>query len=314
VNPRFKLYHPLWIHIPAALLIVIYGTAFIWHMVIIKHEARWYDVPLYLFYPLLILGFSVFVDEFWAVSETGERFNWISLLDEFFIALPHTDTDLGISSWVVMLLIVASVGMAAVLEIRRPHQPKVNDFSVENVTVYQAMLVEQFKSGQSVAYWEKHKIPIYFWFLLLLWGGAASTGIGSWDNKDRFLIVFWAVIFLGILGFFLWDRRFISVNRERLLASGGPIYQRLLRLEPLAITDIDILEVTGVKVPADCLHYGDDSRNFFVEDQKFRYVKITDSNNETYLIASRHPDRLAAAIRAMKEAAEGSQETGEATG
>ena len=142
------LKHPLWTHIPGALLWVAMFVAF-WRVWPLPDPApahfggdgtpdRWgaqWEIPLIvLLVSLVAIAVSIAVDEFWARQEKRKRFNWASLIDEVFLGFLTAMTFQYVEalettpyffrhSWSLTggLVLIAALG-AVLLEIMRPHR------------------------------------------------------------------------------------------------------------------------------------------------------------------------------------------------
>ena len=174
------LKHPLWTHIPGALLWVAMFVAF-WRVWPLPDPApahfgsdgtpdRWgaqWEIPLIvLLVSLVAIAVSIAVDEFWARQEKRKRFNWASVIDEVFLGFLTAMTFQYVEalettphffrhSWSLTggLVLIAALG-AVLLEIMRPHRSTTLTGVQEDVSQLETEVASRQRSGQPWVYWE----------------------------------------------------------------------------------------------------------------------------------------------------------------
>jgi len=315
------LKHPLWTHIPGALLWVFMVVTF-WRSWPLPDPApahfggdgypdRWgaqWEIPLIVLgVSLVVLGVSVAVDEFWARQERRKRFNWASTLDEVLLGLLtamtiqyvealETTPHLFRHSWALTggFVLLPALG-AVLLEIMRPHRPSPLAGVREDVSRLENEVASRKRSGQPWVYWESQNPRYVKWYIPIFGVGLLALGFTTWsDNRWAASAAFaaGALVLLLISGGFR-----LSVTETRVRLRAGFLGIPLLKLELKDVVDAAPHDFSPL---ADFGGYGirrnREMSAFFLQGD--RGVKLTTAKGKKYLIGSEHPDRLAAVLRA----------------
>jgi hypothetical protein len=303
------LIHPLWVHIPAGVLAIIRVSIFIWQMVLTSHTAVWSDVPIEFVFTFGIILLSVLVDETWARQEHRKRFNWFSLLDELILSSVASVfiTDHMIAIWAIS---VVSVGAAVVLELFRPFYPLAQASDAHNIDVFEAGLRERFASGKSVAYLENWHPLLGDVLILFTVTFTLTVVFYEWRWHAWLRTIFWLLVTAGAI--MKYGGSTISVS-----SSGIHVRQGIFGWGSLAISLGKILSVApGIGSPSAYLYGYELWKSagnrawslghlmYYLGLRSHTVVHVITHSEDEYFIASHDPDRLAAAIRAMKEAAD----------
>jgi hypothetical protein len=321
---KLDLKHPLWTHVPGALLLGVSAVAFwrAWplpepapvHFGGSGHPDRWgsqWEIPfIVILVSFIALAISTAVDEFWARQERRKRFNWLSVADELFLGLMtatsiayvetlETEPYVFHHSWALTggFMVIAAL-CAVLLEVLRPFRPSARTLVQEDTKQLEQEVASRQKSGRSWFYWESQCPRYVKWYLPIFGVGLLALGITSW-NDNR-----WAssgALAGGIVVLFLIGGGFrVSVTPRQLSLRAGLLRIPLLKL---ALQDITDAAVHTFSPLADFGGYGI-RRNremlaFFLQGNAG--VKLTTVKGKKYLIGSEHPERLAAVIRGATE-------------
>ena len=315
------LKHPLWTHIPAALLWVVMVVTF-WRSWPLPDPApvhfggngypdRWgaqWEMPLVvLAVSLFAFAISIAVDEFWVRQERTKRFNWASLIDEGFLGFLtattiqyaealETSPHLMRHSWALTAgLVMIPVLAAVLLEFMRPHRSSPLTQIRKDEHHLEKEVASRQKSGQSWVYWESQNPRYVKWYLPIFGLGLLALGFTSW-NDNRWAAS--AALVSGVVVLFCLSGGFrLSVTQSRIRLRAGFLGIPLLKLELKDVVDAALHDFSPL---ADFGGYGI-RRNremlaFFLQGD--RGVKLTTARGKKYLIGSEHPDRLAAVLQA----------------
>lgn len=322
-----KLYHPLWIHLPAGALIVT-GIVSVIQMLPLParvpihfdmagqpngYGSPWLGAGLMLGLSVFYLAVSALGDELWARHERRKRFNWLSLFDEaiigFLVGMNIAALQVArepqpvfhFPSTIVLPLMGLAVLAAIILEFKRPHVPSEEAVATEDATALKEKLTERFRAGQPATYWEAQdpwwmNLVIFATSILLLIGAVSTWRVILWSA------VIQLVIALGI--FVLYGGLRITVTQQKLSVRLGIFGLRLLILKKEQIAEIEVHQFSPL---ADFGGYGIRMNRQMVAFyfRGNRGVKVTTDRGKRYLLGSDHPDRLAAVLRAQQESGTG---------
>lgn len=322
-----KLHHPLWAHIPAAILLaiivgVIINAGPMLHQQVPIHYgptgipdgfgSAWEAVAAILISALMFIGISFAIDEDWARRETRKSFNWMSLLDELTVgiiaafAVGYFDMvgqRISEFSFPWPLLIAFTGGgviFAAILEWRRPWNPDLS-LAEEDVNIVAEDVHTRIASGKRWVYSETQNplwvsIVIVCTSLLML-----AFSVDYWSTNQLYTLV---LLVPGLAVYLLWGGLYVAVTADDVIVKLGLLGVRLLRMRVSDIVEASVLEFSPL---ADFGGYGIRfNRNmiaFFFRGN--RGVKLRNMKGRQFLIGSDHPERLAAVIhKAMEGKAE----------
>ncbi len=320
-----KLYHPLWVHLPAVGMIIWVIVEWIRclplpavapiHFGFGGRPDGWGSptavMALLAGLFVFMLGIGVLVDEVWARSEKAVRFNWMTWFDDTYIAwmgmlalgfLNTTKSDSQILILDYKLAAGVSVACAVVsllLESKRKFVPKPERNEAETAFETPTKLVARIKSGSDWTYWESQN-P--WWVSLLAIGvpifvlGEAAVAYAATHS----LLQAAGVAIVGILCIGLYGGFRIMVTRETITVRLGIFGIRLMRLPLTEIGSVETHEFFPLKdFGGYGIRFNRHMKGYFLRGNVG--VLITDIRGKKTLIGSDNPERLVAVIKAAKE-------------
>jgi hypothetical protein len=322
---RFKLHHPLWMHLPALACIAInVGLLLSAHLparVPIDFNNGLPDSwgsPLDLWlsmicWPLLLVIGSAVLDESWArIEQQQRRFNWISLLDECVIGfllgknmmmvpqLSKPEPALS-ESWPLTLLIAGvAVALAVLLELRRPYRPA-RETEVDVAGLAQS-IQHQFQPGGRWFYWETMD-SLSSRFLAVIIAVPSLVFAGECAKKSHY----GGVVFFAFLAVFLvscYGGVHIALTPGQFTVRGR-FGLPLLRLKLANVAKVEVVTFSG---PLDFGGWGFYRYTFRLHAWGLYVwggggVIVQTKKGRRFLIGSKSPEKLAAATEAARIAA-----------
>lgn len=329
-----RIVHAWWVHVPAVLMIVAYVGVSLWmsgswpDLVPLQVDlmgqptswgSPWVAFALVVGLSLLFLTISTVIDELWARQEAQKRFNPLTLLDEFIIGLLVTiqggfvysfggDAIAGYSWATPAACAIAALLAAGWLEGRRPFSPPAVMVVEPQVAAFARSLDERITRGQRIVYWDVQNPAYVTWLSLglpaVFWASAGLT----YASEP------WAAVLLGVLGLLFiqfYGGQRTRVTNDTVTIRYGLAGLRVLRCETKSIVGVSVRSFAalrefggyGIRVSGSTIGY-------FLGGS--RGVRMRRNGRRDVLIGSRHPERLAEAIRAVASLTEVSREEGEA--
>jgi hypothetical protein len=314
---KASMKHPLWTHLPAAAVLggLVASMVAAWpfpqrmplHFDFYgrpdRYGSPWEAVVVFSAVLLLLLIGSIALDETWARQETRKRFNWLGLLDELvigfvggtgigaFALVAEGKTDFTFPWRMGVMLALAAVPAAAVLEVLRPHRPSEHQPLGEAARVDD--LVARIRAGGHWTWWESQN-P---WLMNLAIGGGGAmililTIALPVPLPIRILNLVVGTLLIGLCG----GMR-ISLTPERLTVRFGLLSIPVFRVRLENITEAAEQEFSPL---ADFGGWGIRVNRqmwaFFLRGT--RGVRVKTAKGKLYLIGSDHPERLTAILRA----------------
>lgn len=322
---RRRLYHPLWVHLPAVLVLVVVVTKIIQAMPLpnrapihfgLSGRPDNYGSPLAVFIAIILLsivyiGVSVIIDELWARQEKRKTFNWMSLFDDLTVGLIgalaldylrviRLPEPMISFPWRMLVVVMGpAVALAVVLELLRPWQAKPEQITHDDTTEIRTEIGRRIESGQPWVYWETQNPPWNSLLVALSSGVMLLSGVLSWGQAQ-----WWAtgLLFLGAAAVLLaYGGLRVLVNENRVMVKLGVIGIPLLRLNTDEITDVQVHSFSPLR---DFGGYGirinREMKAYFFRGN--RGVKVRTIEGKQYLIGSDHPEKLAAVIGMVSSA------------
>lgn len=318
---KFKIIHPLWVHLPALLCTAasIFFTIRVLPLpdsvplhfdlqgVPNRYGPAWQGVLLLPAMAVFYLFISVWLDELWARQEKKKNFNWMSLLDEFvagalcgvqfaYMNMLASHKYIFPFPWLeTALACLVAVGSAIILEWMRPFRAYRAVLKRENAEEVRAEVSRLMESGQPMVYWEAQN-PAYVGGLsiiipLLIFVAAFFT----WAELPWLTVL---LILIGASIFTMYGGFRTVVTRETLTVKMGIFGFRLLQLKT---KDIVEASVYGFEPLRDFGGYGirfnGTMQAYYLQGDAG--VKIVTRNGKSYLIGSNLPAHLAAVINAV---------------
>jgi len=320
-----KLYHPVWVHIPAFTLLAVFIYIALSAMPMPDRVPMHFDLAgnpnswgspwqMLIFIPAMTLfwiAISIFGDELWARQEKQKTFNWMSIIDEVIIGFlvgvfaswiqaavvlpgPFVLSKQAVLPWVLLPL-----AAAIVLELKRPFHPFQEKSAVGDTSAQAAEFTEKLTPGTKWGYWESQNpwwtsllvIVVSIWMLV----GAVT----SWSQSHVTAII------VGIFSPAMWllyGGIRVFINADAVIVRLGFIGVPLKSLPLKEIAEVSVHEFSPLR---DFGGYG-----IRVNRQMTAYyfsgnhgVLIVTTTGKKYLIGSDHPDKLAAVIEAARKTA-----------
>lgn len=319
-----KLSCPLWTHLPAVGMLVI----LIWtlagasplpekvpmHFDFHGKPDQWGPPILmwiaYVLPPVLLIVFSIVIDEIWARQERPQRFNWVALLDEAVVgflagvAIGHAemirsgDEILQVPWGVVVALAAGAALVAAGLEWQRPWRPRWAPPATHDPAALRAAVVEGLRAPGPWVFWQTQN-PAYVSVLVPLVCVALAIGaVISFPTLPWLLPVF-LVAAVAVLAMYGGLR--VIVTRAQVVVRLGVFNIRLLRVALLDVSSVEVLHFAPLPDFGGWgIRRGRGMSAFFLRGR--RGVKIETAAGKKYLIGSDQPDELATVIDAVRGA------------
>jgi len=318
-----RLYHPLWTHIPAALismLMIILAAIFIpasnaapVHFGLDGRPDRYgspWEVAIGLIgLSILYIGTSVVIDELWARQEDRKTFNWMSLFDEIsvgallgfelsYIAMLSSGRNLLPSPWFFAIPISGVAAFLAVLiEKRRPYQPHEVHINVEDTAELEEEIAKRRELDLPMVYWESQN-PVYNTVLAIivsvtmLIGGVITWIYLPWTSTVMFISAFAFLVLYGGIR--------VMVTPNRLVVNLGILGVHLLNLDTQQISSVQVIGFSPLRdFGGYGIRVGRGMVAFYMRGN--RGVLVTTRAGKKFLIGSDHPERLAAVLKSVME-------------
>jgi hypothetical protein len=318
-----KIFHPLWIHIPALVSLALLVISIIISLPLPeevpvhfsfngtpnRYGSPWEALGITLGLSVFFILLSVFLDELWVRQEKVQKFNWFTLLDEivvgsltgfnigYMVYLNSGNTLYSLSwSWLVLPGGMAMLA-AVILEIMRPYRPNTGQLAGSESEELKAELARRLESNSLFIYWESQN-PFYITLLtILLPFVLIIAAIFSWSSQP------WASLILAGVGALLIipnGGQRVIVKRDTVIIRWGIFGFRVLKLKMEEITAVELHEFSPLK---DFGGYG----IRFNREMKAYYmrgslgVKLDTVNGKKYLIGSDNPENLLVVIKTILE-------------
>ncbi len=315
-----KLYHPLWVHLPAVGMIV-------WFVVTslrlpplpaeVVGETGWRSqglLSLLQFFPMVLnLAAGVLVDELWARSEKIKRFNWLTCFDEVVIAIyahgfimanaasglpPFGAVSLGPLLAGALALAAGCAAAAYALEYIRPFSPRPQAEPAKFEATTE--LVDRISSG---APWTYRESQNPWWCSVVAVGvpivmlADAAMAYRTMHSLPQAV----AIALVGVLCFVLYGGFRVTVDCAALAVRVGIFGIKLMRLPLAEISSVETKEFFPLKDFGGWgIRLNREMKGFFLRGNVG--VLITDIHGKKTLIGSDNPERLVAVIKAAMEA------------
>lgn len=285
---RRRLFHPLWVHIPA--LAVLLG------MIAYKHgwfgnAGRPSGVLVLAALGAFYISLSAYGDELWARQESRKCFNWLSLFDEALVGFMAVSMVGRHGLW-MLLVPICAVGAAIVLELMRPYWPTENRTVAEDTSALRSEIELTTAQGKTWTYWDVQNPAWMNWILLasvvILAGPAVPT-----ISESPVLAALMLLLAAATAG--LYGGIHTSVTPEKIEVRFG-LY-RVSRVRTADIVGAELHRFSPLREFGGYgIRYGGGIKAYFLRGNLG--VLLTSNKGAKYLIGSDHPERLAAAIQA----------------
>lgn len=320
---KFKLRHPLWVHIPPIIMLAVFLVRVHSLMPLPKSIPVHFDLAgkanrmgspweiicviagMSIFYILL----SVLFDEMWAKHEKKKRFNWFSLFDDVTvgflcavgycnIGLPNQRDQIFTFPWqTVLIFVVPAVILAIYLDSLRKFNPEISAPATEDTSALESAISEQMQSGQQMVHWESQHMPIMTIPMSLAGAGfLIASAFNMQQPIVRNVMLFNGLIFIAIA--FVFHGITITVTPEEIQVRLETLKAKVLTLKVDEIAEVSVLTFSPI---ADFGGWGIRA-NLKMKGYYWRGNKgalLTMKNGKKYLIGSDNAERLAAVIRGM---------------
>ena len=322
---KIKLLHPLWVHLPAAvalLILLIYllvsgplpaeaPVHFGFGGEPNRYGSPWEVFGLTIGLSVLYILISIVLDELWARQEKKKSFNWLSLFDDFFVGLitgvsfgylAFLESDTTTFTFPLGYFFLFGGGatiLAIVLDRFRPYRPYSAESLVEESPELKEEIIRKINKQTSFDYWDSQN-PLYISIIsivlpLVMFVTAALTWFAvPWVSIMTFI--------LGIMMFAPYGGQRTMVTPNQIVIHWGIVGIRVLRLKTTDITGAELHEFAPLR---DFGGYGirinREMRAYYLRGN--RGVKITRKQGMPILIGSDRPEALTAAVQGVVNAA-----------
>lgn len=318
-----KLYHPLWTHMPAVLILVcvilsievtsplppIAPVHFGMNGRPDHYGSPWQVLIGVIGLSVLYIAISVLIDELWARQENRKSFNWISFLDEVTVgalsglALSYLKmlSKGGHSMPARFEYMLTMAGLAAVgafvVETQRPYMPHEQHILQEDPAAIEKEIAERREAGTAMVYLESQN-PAYNTVLVALTTLAMACGAAaSWVNVP---LVSAVMMVLAIVFLIPYGGLRVMVTPNRLLVHMGIVGVPLLDLDTANIASVEVIDFAPLRdFGGYGIRFGRGMKAYFFRGT--RGVVVTATSGKKYLIGSDQPEKLAAVLRAVVE-------------
>lgn len=321
-----RLYHPLWVHLPAVGMIV--WVIVVWvmslplpvrapiHFSFAGEPDSWgapnLAIGLLVGMMIVYLGLGVLLDELWARGEKSKRFNWMTALDEAMIAwmavmvvafvqaAKAVSQTLAMNWYLAALAVIACVATALELESKREYAPVPLQYEPEGSDL-PTEVKREIAAGTDWTYWESQN-P--WWNSLLAVGVPALmvTQAAFAYLETRSVLPSLLIGVLGIACVGLYGGFRTTVTRETLTCRIGLFGIPLMKTALSEIASVEPHEFHPLREFGGYgIRFNRQMKGFFLRGNTG--VLITDIRGRKTLIGSDNPERLVAVIQAAKEAA-----------
>ena len=318
---KLKLIHPLWVHLPALLLVVAAAAFTLLALPLPDPAPTHFDIngkPDAYGSPyassLLLLGLSAgflilsaWLDELWARQEKRKTFNWISLFDELaigdmcaiqiaYVYMLRSSGQVFSFPWLETALACGlAVGLAVLLELARPYRHYENVPAVPDSGHIQDKVAGIIEPGKPLDYRESQN-PAYAGVLAVVLPAVMFVAAAlAWPAVP------WLAVILILTGFgFIttYGGFRISVSREHVTVKMGVLGINLLQLKTGDITAVELHEFSPLH---DFGGYGI-RRNSMMQAYFLKGDRgvLLSAGGRKYLLGSDDPETLAAVIDAAR--------------
>ena len=319
---KIKFIHPLWIHLPALLLIVISVVFTLIAFPLPDSAPTHFDIngkpdaygsPLASSWLLLGLstGFlvlSAWLDELWARQEKKKTFNWISLFDELvigdmcgiqiaYVNMLRSSGQVFSFPWVEILLACGlATGLAVLLELIRPYHHYEKVYKMEDTRQIKEEIAGIIASGKPLDYRESQN-PAYAGVLaVIVPAGMFAAAALTWPVLYGLSII---LILIGF-GFITTYGGFrISVTSDTVRLKMGILGINLLQLKTAEITAVELHSFSPLHdFGGYGIRFNGEMQAYFLKGD--RGVLLSTASGKKYLLGSDHPEQLAAVINAAR--------------
>ena len=266
-----KLTHPLWLHTPAIVALVVFVSATVAATPLPDNapihfgpdgQANVWGSPtaialLVTGLGLLFIAISVVFSELWARQEQAKTFNPFSLLDDVFTGgmaamgveylnlVASGGTQFGFPWQTVLLFSGIATAAAALLERVRPYRQHEHQVATTDAEGLRREAKEKLHAGRPLVYWESQD-PSWMTLLLIvipliMFVGAAFS-LGSAPLWPSLLLIAFGVLLLLFLGGLR-----TTVTRERIVVRFGTPGFRVLLLNTSDIVAVEAVSYTHLR-------------------------------------------------------------------
>ena len=319
---KIKFIHPLWIHLPALLLIAAAVVFTLMAFPLPDSAPTHFDIngkPDAYGSPwtssLLLLGLSTgflilsaWLDELWARQEKKKTFNWISLFDELaigdmcgiqiaYVNMLRSSGQVFSFPWLEIALACGlATGLAALLEFIRPYRHYEKVYAVPDTSMIREKIARIRQSGQPLDYRESQN-PAYAGVLAVMLPAAMFVAAAfTWPALP------WLSILLILIGFgFIttYGGFRISVTGDSVAVKMGILGINLLKLKTAEITAVELHSFSPLHdFGGYGIRFNSGMQAYFLKGD--RGVLLSAVGGKRYLLGSDDPEQLAAVINAAR--------------
>jgi hypothetical protein len=316
-----RLVHPIWTHLPALAALAVFLVCLFMTIPLPsstpvhfgfdgepdRYGNPWGFVWFIIGFSLFFIGLSGFLDEAWARQEKKKSFNWLCWLDDitvgwiaavgagYLLFLRDGGYNFTLPWGLIAIMGGGAVVVSIILELLRPYRPYNGKPAVKEIQLKETELARQIKDDTTFVYWENQN-PFYVTLLSIVIPliCIASAGI-VWFNESGTLFTTLFSVFMVLLGVmlmvFIFSGQRVTITRQELTVRWGAIGLKVLRLNIMEITALELYEFQPLKdFGGYGIRYGRGMKAYYLRGD--RGVKLTMTNGKKYLVGSDHAERL----------------------
>lgn len=318
---KFKLHHPLWVHLPAVCILIVYilkmkrslplpessPVHFGFSGEPDRYGSPWEIVWVTIGFSIFFILISVVFDDLWARYEITKRFNWHSLMDEIAVAfmvsigLCHIDmmqsgVEIFKFPWrLIVLIIVSSCITAIFFEMLRKPCPESCPHNEGNNLELQKSIKDEFKSGKMITYSEAQHMPLVTIPAMIIGIILVTFSLFSADDRVRMILLILSGLMLISISV-VFHGMITTVTLEHVTVRLEIVKIRLLKLNAADIVDVEFYRFSPI---ADFggwgIRFGKKIKGYYWRGNTG--ALITMKNGKKYLVGSDNANNLAAVIR-----------------
>jgi hypothetical protein len=303
-----------WAYLPALLLALFGAGMELWAALQMPNRTWWFWIQEAA--TVLVPFVAIYATGFW--EETSARLQQQALkfnlprqavVSVFFIGLWWIGFQFGWSKFGVsyrdtmpamIALTILAVLVTGIWARQQPLLAGEADNDAEDVSAFADNLQSHLQLGQSVVYWETYRPQLLAFLLPVLAVALTYLAVMRYFGSPPLLIFWVAIVFVAMVIAYRsrWIR--VSVTREKVVIYDGLFWSNATTLPVAEMVAVDVC----IPLHKELLGY----TSFGSERQALlsgitlkprRCVCIETNSEQKILIGSSHPDRLAAAIRAV---------------
>jgi hypothetical protein len=316
-----KLANPLWTHLPALAVLVIFILFLLmstpipsWAPVHFgldgepdRYGNPWGFVWFIIGFSLFFIALSGFLDEQWARQEKKKSFNWLCWLDDitvgwmgavgtgYLLFLQDGEYSFTFPWGLTALIAGGALVLSLILEAIRPYRPYAGKPAEKDTQFSTSELARRIKEDTNFVYWDIQN-PLWVTLLaivvpLVLLGSGMLVWFSTGGDVFSYVYMPLSVIIAGFLVAFIYGGQRTIATRYGIVVRWGLAGIKVLNLKTAEVSSVELHEFAPLK---DFGGYGirgnREMTAYYLQGRVG--VKITMVNGKKYLVGSDQPERL----------------------